>query len=305
MAAAVARAVARAGAGRGGSAAARQWASAAAAASAALPRHLGRGAARSWAAGRLPPAAPLGGGRPAGFGRLLVAGAEAPGGDGGLSEVLQTELQACREDYQQSPMLGEGPEGFQVTEASGDAKVTLRRALGGEEITVVFDCIQEGEEFLEEDPEEGFPFLDDGEEGRGGPGSAGAAGGDAEGEEGFEEEDDGDFEGMEFVDFNVHVRKGDRELVFECIADIGGYTVNQVRMEGEAFAAAAAGAGVPYPGPEFETLDEELQEAFVEFLEGRGVDSRLGAWIIVKASDKEDREYATWLENVASFVRKD
>ena len=202
-------------------------------------------------------------------------------------------------------MLGEGPEGFQVTEASGDAKVTLRRALGGEEITVVFDCIQEGEEFLEEDPEEGFPFLDDGEEGRQGPGGAGAAGGDAESEEGFEEEDEGDFEGMEFVDFNVHVRKGDRELVFECIADIGGYTINQVRMEGEAFAAAAAGAGVPYPGPEFETLDEELQEAFVEFLEGRGVDSRLGAWIIVKASDKEDREYATWLENVASFVRKD
>lgn len=302
MAAAVARAVARAGAGRGGPAAAARWgpgaaaaaAGAAGSASVALPRRLALGGARSWA---LPPS---GGG--SGLQRALAAAASAaPGGDGGLSEVLQAELQACRDDYQESPLLTAGPEGFQITEASGDAKVTLRRALGDEDISVVFDCIQEGEEFLDEvDEDDDFPFEDaeaDAEPARGRLDGTGAEGD----EEGYEEGDD-DFEGMEFVDFNVHVRKGDFELVFECLADIGGFQINQVRMEGAAFAVAEA-EGVPYPGPEFNTLDEELQEAFVEFLEARGVNSSMGAWIVVKASDKEDREYATWLENVAAFVK--
>ena len=109
-----------------------------------------------------------------------------------------------------------------------------------------------------------------------------------------------EFIGMEYADFNVHIVKGDEILTVECVADIGGYTISRVMMEDPNLESDV----IAYTGPEFATLDEELQESFVQYLEERGVNSAMGAWIVVMASDKEDREYATWLDKVKAFVTK-
>ncbi len=57
-----------------------------------------------------------------------------------------------------------------------------------------------------------------------------------------------------------------------------------------------------YVGPQFETLDEKVQENFYRFLEERAIDADLALFIPELAEYKEQREYCNWLENVKTFV---
>ena len=68
-----------------------------------------------------------------------------------------------------------------------------------------------------------------------------------------------EFIGMEYADFNVHIVKGDEILTVECVADIGGYTISRVMMEDPNLESDV----IAYTGPEFATLDEELQVSSV------------------------------------------
>lgn len=52
----------------------------------------------------------------------------------------------------------------------------------------------------------------------------------------------------------------------------------------------------------FTELDDKLQQAFVDYLEERGVNAELGRYILDYAEDKEQREYMKWLEGVKNFV---
>ena len=58
-----------------------------------------------------------------------------------------------------------------------------------------------------------------------------------------------------------------------------------------------------YPGPNYDELDESVQEEFHKYLEARGVDSGLANYIMEVHIDKEQKEYTRWLENVGNFVR--
>lgn len=57
-----------------------------------------------------------------------------------------------------------------------------------------------------------------------------------------------------------------------------------------------------YIGPQFDTLDQTVQEQFEHFLEERGIATELALFIPNFAEFKEQREYCAWLENVKSFV---
>jgi complement component 1 Q subcomponent-binding protein, mitochondrial len=57
-----------------------------------------------------------------------------------------------------------------------------------------------------------------------------------------------------------------------------------------------------YVGPQFETLDEKVQEQFYTYLEERGISTELALFIPELAEWKEQREYCKWLENVKAFV---
>lgn len=57
-----------------------------------------------------------------------------------------------------------------------------------------------------------------------------------------------------------------------------------------------------YIGPQFETLDENLQAQFESYLAERGIANNLALFIPNYAEYKEQREYCNWLENVKTFV---
>lgn len=57
-----------------------------------------------------------------------------------------------------------------------------------------------------------------------------------------------------------------------------------------------------YMGPQFETLDENVQAQFESYLAERGIATGLALFIPNYAEFKEQREYCSWLENVKKFV---
>jgi len=57
-----------------------------------------------------------------------------------------------------------------------------------------------------------------------------------------------------------------------------------------------------YNGPEFDDLEETLQEAMDEYLAEVGVNNEICDFIDASSVDKEHREYMRWLENVKSFM---
>jgi len=57
-----------------------------------------------------------------------------------------------------------------------------------------------------------------------------------------------------------------------------------------------------YNGPEFEDVDEKLQEAFDEYLAEVGMNSELCDFIDACALDKEQREYVRWLKATSKFM---
>ena len=59
-----------------------------------------------------------------------------------------------------------------------------------------------------------------------------------------------------------------------------------------------------YEGPNFEDLEENLQEAFFEYLHERGITYDFARYLFNFAIDKEQREYMNWLKDIKSFVSK-
>ena len=209
------------------------------------------------------------------------------GGDRGLSQVLGEELEHERTTYVPSEVVAKGPpEPFEMIETDGDCEITLVRAFGDdEEIAVTFNAT--------EDPyEEDEYFVSDAD---------GAATNEAE-----DEDED------VTIHFSVSVSRGDGHegLEFSCATDGETVEVRNVRYE----AIGGGGGGEAdeddedeyfssYPGPNYDELDESVQEEFHKYLEARGIDATLANYIAEAHVDKEQREYTRWLENVANFVK--
>ena len=59
-----------------------------------------------------------------------------------------------------------------------------------------------------------------------------------------------------------------------------------------------------YPGPNYDELDESVQEEFHKYLEARGIDATLANYIAEVPSPTEQRDtHAVAAENVANFVK--
>ena len=57
-----------------------------------------------------------------------------------------------------------------------------------------------------------------------------------------------------------------------------------------------------YAGPDFSTLDERIQTAITEYLEGYGVNEHMSAFVECMSLDKDQRLYMSWLSNLKGFV---
>ena len=59
-----------------------------------------------------------------------------------------------------------------------------------------------------------------------------------------------------------------------------------------------------YPGPDFSTLDERIQSALSEYLDGFGINEHLAAFVECMSLDKDQRLYMNWLNDLKEFVNK-
>ena len=57
-----------------------------------------------------------------------------------------------------------------------------------------------------------------------------------------------------------------------------------------------------YGGPVFNELDSSVVEQFHKYLEERGFDAKLAAFVPKYLEYKESKEYRRWLDNVSQFV---
>lgn len=57
-----------------------------------------------------------------------------------------------------------------------------------------------------------------------------------------------------------------------------------------------------FQGPSFSDLDESLQAAIEKYLASKGIDAGLSSFISEFSTDRENREYIIWLNNLKSFV---
>lgn len=54
----------------------------------------------------------------------------------------------------------------------------------------------------------------------------------------------------------------------------------------------------------FDELDEDVQKALEAYLRERGVDEKLGEYLMAAINDKEQREYVSWMQRVQEFVKQ-
>ena len=218
---------------------------------------------------------------------LAFEEASPPSGERGLSQVLGEELEHERTTYKPSEVVAKGPpEPFEMIETDGDCEITLVRAFGDdEEIAVTFNAT--------EDPYEEDEYFAS----------------EVDGAAGETDEEDEDVT----IYFSVSVSRSDGHegLEFSCATDGETVEVRNVRYESLSGASGDGEADEDdedayfssYPGPNYDELDESVQEEFHKYLEARGIDSTLANYIAEVHVDKEQREYTRWLENVANFVK--
>lgn len=77
------------------------------------------------------------------------------------------------------------------------------------------------------------------------------------------------------------------------------YVVGNVRHFGDEIEKESIGA---YNGPEFDDLDDRLQESLDEYLDRAGMTNEVCDLIDAMGLDKEQREYIRWLEAVTNFI---
>lgn len=135
---------------------------------------------------------------------------------------------------------------------------------------------------------------------------------DNDGSPGEDEED----EEVVPVVFKCSISKGGSVLIFDCESDGDSIDINHIsyvnatrsQKEGEGGEDEDEEEGEiddlskDYSGPVFEDLDETLKQAFLDYLEERGVTSELGEYLRSACLDKQAREYVSWLQKVRDFV---
>lgn len=111
-----------------------------------------------------------------------------------------------------------------------------------------------------------------------------------------------------YAEFQVTVKsQGSREaLIFECNSVDSELSVNNIvhtQNLQNTERTSNFNNREEYRGPDFGTLDEKLQNAFIEFLKAVGVNEDLAIFVENYSLDKEQRLYMEWLQRMNSFVR--
>lgn len=173
---------------------------------------------------------------------------------------------------------------FEVLQKPGERDVKLVKTIGNEVITVTFDVEQMYimDQQMDEDMEEG---------------------GREEMEEALEEM------GGQSITVTVDITKSAKEgaLSFQVNLTANGIDVEQIQCLPTGISPSsesdAAKRAPLFNGPDPTQLDEELCDCIVEYLEERGVNSELHAFIEEYMTIKEGGEYIAWLRQLKTFIK--
>ncbi|GMI81995.1 hypothetical protein like AT1G15870 [Hibiscus trionum] len=101
--------------------------------------------------------------------------------------------------------------------------------------------------------------------------------------------------------FIVNISKGDGGNILEmvCTAWPDTMEIKKVYVRGH-----NRTHDHPYLGPEFEELDEELQNSVYGFLEERSINDELAIFLHEYMGNKDKTEFIRWLETVKSCIEK-
>eukprot|EP00928_Gymnodinium_smaydae_P055595 TRINITY_DN390_c0_g2_i2.p1 TRINITY_DN390_c0_g2~~TRINITY_DN390_c0_g2_i2.p1 ORF type:complete len:264 (-),score=79.17 TRINITY_DN390_c0_g2_i2:92-787(-) len=187
---------------------------------------------------------------------------------GKVAKCIQAEIKHEEEQYEQAKeikkFLKDSP--FKLVETDGDVNMCLQREMDDKVVKIEWQLTS--------------PFDPDA---------------DADGD---------DVEPMqEAVELSVTVeKKGGSGMMFFCSTQPGEehrYVIGNVKcFQNEAERDSISS----YNGPEFEDLDDKLQESFDEYLAELGMSSEVCDFIDAMAVDKEQREYVNWLKGVQKFM---
>eukprot|EP00933_Yihiella_yeosuensis_P081367 TRINITY_DN94962_c0_g1_i1.p1 TRINITY_DN94962_c0_g1~~TRINITY_DN94962_c0_g1_i1.p1 ORF type:complete len:233 (-),score=58.88 TRINITY_DN94962_c0_g1_i1:160-858(-) len=176
-----------------------------------------------------------------------------------VTKVLQSELKHEEENYEQDKVVAAFLKNspFKFVQKDGDVNMKLERAEGNKTVSIEFQLSSPVDFEAEEAGQE--PFIS--------------------------------------TEFSVSVDdKSGAGLAFYCSTETGEghrYVIGNVR----AYSSAEEKEGLTgYNGPEFEDLDEALQEAFDEYLGELGVSPEVCDFLDAMSTDKEQREYIRWLK---------
>lgn len=158
---------------------------------------------------------------------------------------------------------------FSIAEELGSSVTKLSRTHGKEQIEVVFSCIDE---------EEGFG-----------------------GEEELEEEGEADAGPGYGINFDVKVSKEQLgSVVFKCTATgAGKLEIHHLQY----LPVGKSDSDVElYGGPKFDTLNDTVQTAALDYLAEKGIDDDLCFFVLSHSAHKEQKEYENWLAKYASVL---
>mmetsp|Transcript_103586 Transcript_103586/g.251516 ORF Transcript_103586/g.251516 Transcript_103586/m.251516 type:complete len:233 (+) Transcript_103586:71-769(+) len=207
-------------------------------------------------------------------GRALApsAAAQRCAGSAAASKVVKTltsEIKHEEEQYEQAKEIKKFMKSteFKLVDTEGDVNVMLEREVGDKVVRIEWQLTS--------------PFDPDA---------------DAEGEE-----ESYDQEATDFC-VTVESKTNGTGLSFYCSTQTGEdhrYVIGNVKSFSSAEERESPGA---YNGPEFEDVDEKLQEAVDEYLAEAGMSNEVCDFIDAVALDKEQREYIRWLKTAKAFL---
>ncbi|KAF5310664.1 hypothetical protein D9619_007729 [Psilocybe cf. subviscida] len=204
--------------------------------------------------------------------------------DQALSAKLQEELQYEKKELEAQDATPEFLKTFTeqgvwaIEDVRGNDEVTLKRKFGDENIRLMFSIADVG-------PEEEF-------------------------ENENEEDEDESTSGPLPIRVSASITKssGPGAMNIDMMVSDGAFTVENISFYEDATVGTSLTADADwtrrglYIGPQFETLDLSVQDAFDAFIAERGINESVAFFIPEYAAHKEQQEYFKWLGKVKNFI---
>ncbi|XP_010256793.1 PREDICTED: uncharacterized protein At2g39795, mitochondrial-like [Nelumbo nucifera] len=197
--------------------------------------------------------------------------AKRPSSDENLLRVIEDEIE-CAEQSDDHNRVEEIPDGFpfKIEDNPGEQTISLRREYQGEVISV----------------EVHMPDLVTGED---------------EDDEDEDNDDDSERGTQSSIPLVVSVSKGSGPyLEFGCTAYPDEISIDSLSVK----EPETSEDHIPFDGPDFSDLDENLQKAFHKYLEIRGVKPSTTNFLHEYMINKDSKEYLMWLKNLKKFIEK-